>query len=234
MKNKIIAAAVLICGVISLCGCHSHEYSEATCTQPKTCIGCGETEGEALPHSFSLATCTKPKTCKKCGATEGEILPHFFKEATCTKPKTCTKCGLTEGSATGHSVSIGTCPECGTILKADVLLDIEFQLNMSSQFMDMAINAINTTDQSNLSTVYMDFMIAWAHFENVKADLRDASYICKDYPDLSTLKAKIDKAESADLSKPESKDIDDLNAFLKRANKFKDLYDDALKEFAGL
>ncbi len=206
MKSKVMAVAVLISGVISMCGCHSHEYSEATCTQPKTCIGCGETEGEALPHLFSNATCTKPKTCKKCGATEG--------------------------SATGHSVSIGACPECGTIINADVLYKIEFQLNQSYQFMDMAITAINTTDQDNLSTVYMDFMIAWAHFENVKANLRDASYICKDYPDLSTLKAKIDKAERADLSKPESKDVDDLNAFLTRANKFKDLYDDALKEFS--
>lgn len=49
-------------------------------------------------HEWQDATCTAPITCVKCGATEGEVLPHEWKEATCTEPKTCAVCGLTEGT----------------------------------------------------------------------------------------------------------------------------------------
>ena len=48
-------------------------------------------------HSFSSATCTAPKTCS-CGATEGEANGHNWKDATYTSPKTCTVCGATEGT----------------------------------------------------------------------------------------------------------------------------------------
>ena len=76
---------------------HVHEWVEATCTAPKTCKTCGETEGEALGHDWKDATCTAPKTCSRCGATEGEALGHDWKEATTEAPKTCTRCGATEG-----------------------------------------------------------------------------------------------------------------------------------------
>ena len=76
---------------------HVHEWVEATCTAPKTCKTCGETEGEALGHDWKDATCTAPKTCSRCGATEGEALGHDWKEATTEAPKTCTRCGETEG-----------------------------------------------------------------------------------------------------------------------------------------
>ncbi len=48
-------------------------------------------------HSFSSATCTAPKTCS-CGATEGNATGHNWKDATYTSPKTCTICGATEGN----------------------------------------------------------------------------------------------------------------------------------------
>ena len=48
-------------------------------------------------HSFSAATCTAPKTCS-CGATEGEANGHNWKDATYASPKTCTVCGATEGN----------------------------------------------------------------------------------------------------------------------------------------
>ena len=76
---------------------HVHDWKDATCTEPKTCSGCGETEGEALGHDWADATCTEPKTCTRCGETEGEALGHDWAEATLTEPKTCTKCGATEG-----------------------------------------------------------------------------------------------------------------------------------------
>ena len=47
-------------------------------------------------HSFSAATCTAPKTCS-CGATQGTANGHNWQNATYTSPKTCTICGITEG-----------------------------------------------------------------------------------------------------------------------------------------
>lgn len=53
---------------------HSHKWAEATCTEPKTCTECGETEGEALGHDWAEQTYYEPKTCKRCGKTEGKSL----------------------------------------------------------------------------------------------------------------------------------------------------------------
>ena len=79
-----------------------HKWVDATCSAPKTCSVCKETEGEALPHTWVDATCTAPKTCSVCEATEGEANPHNWSDATCTAPKTCPDCGATEGEPTAH------------------------------------------------------------------------------------------------------------------------------------
>lgn len=121
---------------VTLTGCHQHEWVEATCTEPKHCTKCDETEGEALGHSWEDATCTKPKTCSICGETEGKALGHAesptceditcsacgepikakghtWEDATCTEPKKCSVCGKTEGDALGHKMVDGTCERCG-------------------------------------------------------------------------------------------------------------------------
>ena len=79
MKKVIsLIVAVLLCSVI-LAGCTcEHQWQEASCSAPKTCSLCGETQGEALPHTWQDATCTEPKTCRVCGATEGEKLNFFM------------------------------------------------------------------------------------------------------------------------------------------------------------
>ena len=56
----------------------THNWKDATCTEPKTCTICGDTDGSALGHDWNAATCTAPKTCKTCGATDGDKLPHTF------------------------------------------------------------------------------------------------------------------------------------------------------------
>ncbi len=86
-----------------------HNYSQATCTEPKTCSECGETEGEALEHTWSPADCTAPKTCSICDVTEGETLDHSWSSATCTAPKTCSQCGTTEGEPLSHNWNLATC-----------------------------------------------------------------------------------------------------------------------------
>ena len=63
---------------------HEHEWKDATCTEPKTCTVCGQTEGEPAGHEWKDATCTEPKTCSKCGLTEGEAAGHDWGEPTYT------------------------------------------------------------------------------------------------------------------------------------------------------
>ena len=69
------------------------EPTTAPTTEPTT----APTTEPPHTHSFSSATCTAPKTCS-CGATEGEANGHNWKDATYTSPKTCTVCGTTEGT----------------------------------------------------------------------------------------------------------------------------------------
>lgn len=58
---------------------HSHVFSDATCTTPRTC-SCGATEGSATGHNWKDANYTSPKTCTVCGATEGNPLDVPGKE----------------------------------------------------------------------------------------------------------------------------------------------------------
>ena len=98
MKKKLIVLALALCCLLVLSGCCFHsEWYAATCTTPKTCVKCGETEGEALGHTWTDATCTAPKTCTACNLTEGEALGHTWVDATTEAPKTCITCSATEG-----------------------------------------------------------------------------------------------------------------------------------------
>lgn len=75
--KKTTALLLAISMLFTLCACgHEHSWTEASCTEPKTCAVCGATEGEPLGHSWTEATCTEPRTCDVCGATEGEPLGH--------------------------------------------------------------------------------------------------------------------------------------------------------------
>lgn len=121
-KIKLIVSTTILCCFVALllagCGC-KHEWKEATCTEPRTCALCGETEGAALGHEWTNATCTSPRTCTRCGETEGEALGHDWKKATCTEPRTCDRCGETDGEALGHNwldancTNPKTCDRCG-------------------------------------------------------------------------------------------------------------------------
>lgn len=113
--NKIIFISLIILGtaltgimLYSLLRC-KHEWKEATCTEPRTCILCDKIEGEPLGHTWKEANCTTPQTCKVCGETKGEALGHTWEEATCTTPKTCDVCEETEGEALGHTWIEATC-----------------------------------------------------------------------------------------------------------------------------
>ena len=95
-KIAILFLALTVAFTLGAC-CLRHEWTEATCTEPRTCTVCGATEGEALGHEWAEATCTEPRTCTVCGAAEGKALGHEWAEATYTHAATCIACGETEG-----------------------------------------------------------------------------------------------------------------------------------------
>ena len=98
MKRKLSVLILALVCLLAFIGCCFHsEWYAATCTDPKTCAKCGETEGEALGHTWVEATCTDPKTCTACNLTEGEALGHIWVDATTEVPKTCSTCSATEG-----------------------------------------------------------------------------------------------------------------------------------------
>ena len=110
MKRKFVISVLIVVLILLLTGCGcEHEWYAATCSAPKTCQLCGETEGETLPHTWQDATCTQAKTCTVCNATEGEPLPHTWQDATCTEMKTCTVCKVTEGEPLGHTWQEASC-----------------------------------------------------------------------------------------------------------------------------
>ncbi len=113
MGRRMIAV-LLIGSLLLLPGCRkqcSHEWADATCTSPKICTLCGETEGEALGHQWKAATCTEPITCILCHETEGAPLGHRWEEATCTEPRTCQVCHETQGTPLGHRWEEATCTQ---------------------------------------------------------------------------------------------------------------------------
>lgn len=65
--------------IISSTPVHTHSFSPATCTTPRTC-SCGATEGTANGHDWKDATYTSAKTCTTCGATEGDPIDPPGKE----------------------------------------------------------------------------------------------------------------------------------------------------------
>ena len=71
----------------------THNWQDATCTKPKTCATCGETEGKSLSHSWEAATCTDPKTCKTCKKTSGKALGHDWGDWEVTTKPTTSKSG---------------------------------------------------------------------------------------------------------------------------------------------
>ncbi len=132
MYKKLLCGigTLTICFMLTGC-CMSHEWKEATCTEPKTCAKCSETEGEPLGHTWVEATCSEAKHCSVCGETEGEPLGHTWVEATCSEAKHCSICGETEGEPLGHTLTeanyqqAATCEVCGATVGEPLQADFE-------------------------------------------------------------------------------------------------------------
>ena len=119
--------------------CWKHEWSEATCTTPKTCLKCGKTEGEPLGHKLDYSTeqvvkeasCLedgiKEYICLRCGSHIQQAIPsigHLFTRlsaipSTCntkgTEEVQCVNCGLRmnrELELKSHNFKNGVCIYC--------------------------------------------------------------------------------------------------------------------------
>ncbi len=109
----IIVAVAVVYG-IAYCvtdGFHQHTWTDATCTEPKTCSECGAVEGEPLDHDYAAteheATCTKGSytvyVCNRCNDVREEpgsnpALGHdpgewSFDSATQKEVRKCRRCG---------------------------------------------------------------------------------------------------------------------------------------------
>lgn len=112
MKIKRLGLVVVSCILaFNLVGCCiTHEWKEATCTEPKICTKCNKTDGNALGHEWKEATCTEPKTCTRCGKTEGAALGHSLDEFTIISEATHTENGIKEA----------TCSRCGVSIQESV------------------------------------------------------------------------------------------------------------------
>ena len=130
---------------------HTHAWSEATCTAPKTCSVCGETEGEALGHDLVVdaavdATCTETgltagEHCSRCDhKVAQEVVPALGHDIVVDAPvdATCTQTGLTAGEhcsrcdykvaqevveALGHAWTNCECANCDAVLPVLAVTD---------------------------------------------------------------------------------------------------------------
>jgi len=76
---------------------HVHDFTDATCTAPRTCKTCQYQEGAPLGHDAKDATCTEASVCSRCNEVLQEALGHDWMPADYEKPKTCKRCNQTEG-----------------------------------------------------------------------------------------------------------------------------------------
>lgn len=170
MRKKIVIGmlAVLLVFMVTGC-CLSHDWQEATCTEPKTCSKCGETEGEALGHTWKDATCAEPKTCSVCQETEGEALGHTLSEATYWEAAVCSVCGETVGDVlTPAFEELGVKGQFMEVGKT-------YDYNTQTDYEDMLINELKELsgiegDYANLTDFFMEGMYGGVDFLEIDGE----------------------------------------------------------------
>ena len=63
---------------------HVHKWTDATCTDAKTCSVCGATEGEALGHQYDNACDVDCNVCSETREVTHNVIHAPAKDATCT------------------------------------------------------------------------------------------------------------------------------------------------------
>ncbi len=181
--KRLISFALVLAFVFSMaaCGC-KHEWQDATCTAPKTCSLCGETEGEAAGHQPGKQTVadvdpahlsmTLETACAQCG----EVLESAT-SATGVAPVGSVfavsadewyDCLLTNVKNYGAGQSLYGYPveaQDGTLLHSIVTMS---QMNAVFSFNDAEGNALKTDSKDIRSTIHNIRMDAQFTNDNAK------------------------------------------------------------------
>ena len=132
---------------------HYHEWQAATCTEPKTCKTCGETEGEALGH-------TGTTKCTRCGETLFETLSFEG-----TGKDVVSGINLPEGKYAFTITSTSGFVRYGT----GYFFSVWFHPNISNQYGDeikeLLENAVYEKDTTNTSTAFYNGSSNDGHLE---------------------------------------------------------------------
>ena len=181
--KKILALCLAFALSISMIGCGcNHQWQAATCTTPKTCAKCAETEGEAAGHSTSEwivgsvnaanLTMTKELPCEVCG----EVLETStvstgsapVNSAIAISAEEWYNCLLTNIQANGMGQSIygyPTEPTDDTLLYGLVSMS---QMMIVFSFLDAEGNTITTEQASQRGIVHNIRMDAQFTNDNAK------------------------------------------------------------------
>ena len=172
---------------------HTHEFSDATCTEPKKCF-CGATEGKALGHKWNTPSCGQLKECTICGFTEGSVVEHNYittisKNATCSdegeKTIKCERCSheyKENIERIAHNFVKGRCCTCkefqefysnGSEKFLDEVLGVKFYYIGIANGRDIKIRVENSlnehiTVQTRNESVNGDMFVTWLISENIR------------------------------------------------------------------
>lgn len=169
--------------------------------------------GKSHTHEWEDATCTEPQKCSKCDETKGEPKGHQFEYVSCTKPKTCSICGETKGKAVGHSVELGKCSKCNEMQGYDIVLEICNVINKGNDKVTDGTNIISYGAATTFEGLYKDACSGVKKFQSAEGDFKKAMDMCKDYPELSDLKNTLKKAANSTPNKPKSATKDALTTW---------------------
>ena len=167
--KRLISFALVLAFVFSMAACScQHEWQDATCTSPKTCTKCGETEGETASHQPGKQTVadvdpahlsmTLETSCAQCG----EVLESAT-SATGVAPVGSVfavsadewyDCLLTNVKNYGAGQSLYGYPveaQDGTLLHSIVTMS---QMNAVFSFNDAEGHALKTDSKDIRSTIH--------------------------------------------------------------------------------
>ena len=89
---------------------HDHNWQDATCTTPKTCITCGTTEGDTIAHSYQETARREPTSNKNGSITYSCVCGDTYEEVL----KATGSVGLEynhNGDGTCAVIGMGTCSD---------------------------------------------------------------------------------------------------------------------------
>lgn len=181
--KKILALCLALTMCISMIGCGcNHQWQEATCTTPKTCTKCAQTEGEAAGHNAQTwvvtsvntagLTMTRELPCATCG----EVMDTATESTGCAPVNSALvlsaeewyNCLLTNIHANGMGQSIysyPTEPTDDTLLYGLVSMS---QMMVVFSFLDAEGNTITTDQASQRGIVHNIRMDAQFTNDNAK------------------------------------------------------------------